>query len=243
MPRSLGTVLYNNFSKGLITEATGLNFPDNAVTESDNVVFERVGRVTRRLGYDVEAEAEAFYRGTGTTKGIIKEYLWESVAKNGGFTFLVLQLGSAVVFYEMGTDEALSQGMYQAGISLDLYKVTGAADTNEHPCVFAAGAGYLFITHPSCEPLLVQYDDETQEFTVSKIVIHARDFEGLEDSLGVDEQPTDLSTEHAYNLKNQGWFKRVRVGSVTNEAMGGVPPKASDPMAFIFASLTDVEDL
>jgi hypothetical protein len=32
-----------------------------------------------------------------------------------------------------------------------------------------------------------------------------RDFEGLDDELAVDEEPSTLSAEHHYNLKNQGW--------------------------------------
>lgn len=227
MARNLGTVLLNNFSRGLVTEATGLNFPDNAVTESDNVVFERVGRVSRRLGYDIEEYAETLGYGGDATSGILKEYLWQSVAKQGGFTFLVVQMGANIRFYEVGSGMSLSSGAIPLGIDLRDYKIPGSPDINTTPASFAAGAGYLFITHPSCNPILVEYDSDEDQFYQTHIKIYIRDFEGVEDGLAVDEQPEDLTPEHAYNLKNQSWYKDVRVGSVNNEPGGvNIPPNS-----------------
>ena len=37
-------------------------------------------------------------------------------------------------------------------------------------------------------------------------VIQVRDFEGVDDDLGNDEEPFTLSKEHHYNLLNQGWM-------------------------------------
>ena len=55
MARGSGTVVENNFVNGLITEATGMNFPENACISASNVVFKETGEVTRRLGYDYES--------------------------------------------------------------------------------------------------------------------------------------------------------------------------------------------
>jgi hypothetical protein len=54
VPQQLGTTTENNFTKGLITEATGLNFPENAATSTDNCQYTLIGDVTRRLGIDRE---------------------------------------------------------------------------------------------------------------------------------------------------------------------------------------------
>ncbi len=41
--------------------------------------------------------------------------------------------------------------------------------------------------------------------TTTQITVDIRDFEGLDDALENDEEPTVLSDNHSYNLKNQGW--------------------------------------
>ena len=48
MARSIGTTVENNFVNGLITEATGLNFPENACTDTLNCIFYDNGKVSRR---------------------------------------------------------------------------------------------------------------------------------------------------------------------------------------------------
>lgn len=218
MARNIGTVLVNNLSRGLITEATGLNFPDNAVTEAWNTVFERVGSVTRRRGFDLEAQAETL--AYDTTNGILKEFIWQSVALTGGFTFLVLQVGWNIHFFELSLNSALSAGVQPESIDLRDYRAPGANVNRHTPASFTAGAGYLFIAHPSCEPLIVRYNDVENVFEVAMITVQIRDHEGVEDGLAVNENPSTASTQHLYNLKNQGWYKPVRVGSANNETGG-----------------------
>lgn len=219
MARSVGTVLSNNLSRGLITEATGLNFPDNAVTETWNTVFEKMGRVTRRRGIDVESEAETMQYED--SDGVVREFLWNSVALNGGFTFLVVQIGWNIHFFELSANDALSAGIQPDSIDLRNYKAPGSGAIEHIPAGFSAGAGYLFVAHPSCSPVLVRYNDQDEVFEVAPIKILIRDFEGVPDDLGPSSNPASLSSAHHYNLKNQGWFKNVRVGTANNELGGG----------------------
>lgn len=220
MARQAGTVLNNNFSKGLITEATGLNFPDNAVTETWNNVFERIGSVIRRRGFDLEGSATTFVYDE--SDGILREFVWQSVALNGGFTFLVLQVGESVLFYELSSNSSLSAGQIPVGLDLKSYKAPGSAiDIRTTPASFASGAGYLFICHPACEPLVMYYDDEKNGFFVSPLNILVRDYEGVEDGVGLAEEPKDLTAAHNYNLFNQGWYKSVRVGQRSTGGDGG----------------------
>jgi hypothetical protein len=106
-------------------------------------------------------------------------------------------------------------------ILLTDYAAPGATEINLQPASFASGAGYLFITHPKCNPVLVRFNSDENTFEVAEITLYVRDFEGVTDNLGIAENPVDLSAEHYYNLKNQGWFKRVRTGANSNEAGGG----------------------
>lgn len=221
MPRNVGAVIGNNLSRGLITEATGMNFPENAVTDAENVVFNPTGSVERRKGFDIEGAAVA--ETYDSEDGVIKEFLWRSVAKTGGYSFLVMQRGDAIHFYEVTQHNSLSQNIRLEAIFLNDYKAPGASDIHLEPVSFASGAGYLFIAHPKCDPIMVQYNSDTDQFEQARVEIMIRDFEGVQDNLGIVENPVTLTDAHHYNLMNQGWNKEVRVGNVSNEIGSGGP--------------------
>jgi hypothetical protein len=220
MARSSGNVINNNFSKGVVTEATGLNFPENASTEAENVIFEAIGSVKRRLGFDVSLEAVPL--AYTNSVGPVKEFLWQSVANNGQFTYLVLQVGRMVYFKKL--DDNGGDINFDGDLdSIDIGDyATDVSEIAEHFCSFSSGAGFLFIAHPYCNPLLVRWNEDTSILQIAPIEIRVRDFVGVEDGLGFAENPSSLSTEHLYNLKNQGWFQSVRVGSTSNEIGTGV---------------------
>lgn len=203
MARSAGNVIENNFTRGLITEATGLNFPENAVTETWDCVFEPKGQVRRRLGIDLEDGANTVAQ---LTAGAIVEYLWEAVSQNGTRIFLVLQTGDAIGFYEMGSGQNLSGNIKDFGVDLTQYQTKSSTVFHEQPCAFASGNGRLFIVHPMANPVMVEYDEIEDDITETEITIKVRDFEGVEDDLEPAEEPSTLSAEHHYNLKNQGWY-------------------------------------
>lgn len=210
MPRSAGTVIENNFSKGLITEASAFNFPENAATETFDCVFEQVGQVRRRLGIDIESDAEVAVYTDPT--GVFVEFLWRAVARTGVFTFLVIQIGSSVAFYAINEGAPLSDGIKSFAVDLTAYLAPGAPDPSLEAASFASGNGRLFITHPSCNPVVVEYDEDEDELIKEEIVVKIRDFEGIEDGLEIDEHPETLTNEHLYNLQNQGWgLKDVRM--------------------------------
>jgi hypothetical protein len=206
MPRQAGDVIENKLIKGLITEATGLNFPEDAVTETWDCYFEPKGVVRRRLGIDIEAQGA---RVAQEEVGAIVEYLWHAVSLYGTKIFLVLQTGDVVGFYELYTEQNISNHKKDFAVDLRLYKTT-SGDTGNFAgtqCDFASGNGRLFITHPQTDPIMVKYSDTTDDITVTPIQLMVRDFEGVEDSLEPDEEPVSLTSLHHYNLKNQGWFK------------------------------------
>ena len=219
MPRNKGSVVVNTLSKGLITEATGLNFPEGAVTEADNVVFNRVGSVSRRKGFDTEENADtAPYT---PEDGVLREFLWSAVTAGGGLSFLVVQMGSLLRFYSFGVSGNVSLGLFDQTINLENYLTGGGDDVKNTPATFASGGGYLFVAHPFCDPLIVKWEEEEDTFYVSPVYPLVRDFEGLVTEDSPDINPTVLTTDHHYNLRNQGWHSEVLVGEVDNEVEGG----------------------
>jgi hypothetical protein len=207
MPRNAATQVVNNFTRGLITEATGLNFPEDACTETYNCIFHETGYMTRREGFDYETG----YTLNSVTRDddAIAEYMWDSVAGTGTLSFAVIQIGDIIHFFQVDEDGALSSNKKSFTVDLDTFKVSGSPAVNTEPCSFADGNGYLFVTHKYCEPFYISYNPDTDAITSSEITIKIRDFAGIIENVNVDNRPSTLTTTHKYNLYNQGWYVDV----------------------------------
>lgn len=223
MPRSSGTSVENNFSKGLITEATAMNFPENSVTETDNCIFSKDGTVIRRYGLDYESSYAVTNYSTlsvmsnaGTPSDyyenvVFTEYEWNTVGNSGALVFSVIQIGDRLSFFSVDSSNAISSNRKNFTVNLNTFHVGTAAtpagsDIAIVECSFASGFGYLFVTHPLCEPFYVSYDATGDTITSTQISIKTRDFERLDDTYEIDFRPSSLTTIHKYNLYNQGWY-------------------------------------
>lgn len=206
MPRQQGIHVENNFTRGLITEATGLNFPENACTDTDNCVFTQIGEVRRRLGIDFENNfiTEAVDRNGS----VVASFLWSNVAGEGSRVFVVVQVGSILYFYNTN-ENSLSNGLHATTIDITDFLAPNAPSPATVECQFTSGNGILFVTHPYLEAFRVSYDPDLDTLTDTQIDVEIRDFEGLDSGFAVDNRPTStlagLSAQHNYNLRNQGW--------------------------------------
>lgn len=215
MPRNVGVSVENNFTKGLITEVTGVNSPENSVVESLDVIYDRRGRAMSRKGFRNEPAAVDVSVATGVNSGPVRnEFLWETVAGLGSKAFLVAQIGSRLHFFEVSSNAPLSSGFKSFSVNLLAYKISSFSDSDvgSNLASFTTGKGYLFVAHPMCDPVFVKYNNSTDTITTTKINIQIRDLEGVNDGLRVDQRPTSLSVAHRYNLLNQGWYARIRRG-------------------------------
>lgn len=223
MPRSSAVTIENNFTRGLITEATAMNYPENSVVEADNCVFDKSGRVIRRYGVDYEdnysvstlddlgvmsnaVDPEDYYDSLTIT-----EYEWTTVGNDGSLSFAVVQIGDTLRFYEIDEDNTISPNLKTFSIDLTDFQVgTFSGDEGQfvaaEECSFASGRGYLIVTHPLCNPFYVEYDADADGITATAITITVRDFERIDDSIAIDNRPASLTDAHKYNLYNQGWY-------------------------------------
>lgn len=197
----------NNFTKGLVTEFTGLNFPENAATDCDNCEFTLVGNVTRRLGIDYEdhnADIGIDRSGQG-----VNTFKWNNAGGDGLTQVLVTQVGGSLLFWKSSdATEALplSRQQLSSTITLFNFRIAGVTFDETAECQFSDGNGYLFVYHPSCDPFYCTYNNGV--ITGNQITVKIRDFAGItEPGVDVSLRPTSLSNEHLYNLKNQGWSK------------------------------------
>lgn len=207
MPRSVAYAVENNFKNGLITEASGLNFPESACTNTYNCRFNNDGSVDRRFGFDFESDYVT--KTINRSNSVVVSYLWKNVAGNGDLSLLVVQVGATLYFYEV-TGNSVSTGAISSTIALTSFDASGAPDTSTLECQFSAGNGLLFVTHPYCDPFYVSYNTSTDTATGTAITVKIRDLQGdLADANAVDTRPTatlaGLNVNHKYNLYNQGW--------------------------------------
>lgn len=210
MTRNVGNFVENQFAKGLISEATGFNFPEQAVTETWDCRFLKTGEVQRRLGFNYEGGVSGVVAPNVFASGVQKSFLWKDVGTNGNLIFLVYQTGFRIIFFQADSSGNFSTGLKSFYLNLQNYKASDQrGNILEKECTFAYGDGKLFICHPYCDPIYVKYTDSTGTITTTRITLKIRDIDGLKDSLGVSERPTTLSTNHKYNLHNQGWGKSV----------------------------------
>lgn len=207
MPRAKQNKLYRTFTKGMITEAGYLTYPEDASVDELNVIISRKGNRTRRRGIDYQ-DGYVLNDLGATEDMVVNEHSWISVNNDPSVSFLVLQVGEKIHFFDMGGDDALSANKKSFVVDLNSYKINTAnlLDLQTVPAEFSSGFGLLFVAHKGIDPLSIEYKPATDTLEVIRIVIQIRDLEGVYDGLANDEEPNSLSTAHHYNLKNQGWL-------------------------------------
>lgn len=239
MTRSAGIAVENSFVRGLVTEATELNYPENSCTETFNCRFLRTGEVRRRKGVNFESSYTTFTLTGDALRSVsaVREYTWLGAGGDGGVTFVVIQIGQYLYFYRTRAD--LSAGKHATAIDLSTYAVSGVANPYEHACDFATGGGKLFVVGKHLEPFYVTYNVSADTLSATQLTIQVRDIQGdTADPYDVNERPTatvaTVNVSHLYNLYNQGWAEDVL-------RTDGTPPGVEqNPVDYWDANRTDI---
>lgn len=203
-----GNKVINTFVAGLITEAGPLTFPQNASLDESNCFLFRKGNRRRRKGVDFES-SYTLAPSTGLFDTVIQNKaigmnLWKSVAGSGNRNFVVIQMNKTLYFYDLSA-QALSAGLKSFTVDIGTKLAQGATDVALEPVSITSGKGVCFVVGKRIDPFFIQYSVATDSITVTSANLKIRDFDGLEDGLEPDAEPTVLSIKHDYNLKNQGW--------------------------------------
>jgi hypothetical protein len=214
MARAVANKLYRTFVKGLISEASELTYPENSTLAEDNCIIYRKGNRSRRLGFKLETDGavSSYYFDSLVSKDfVLKEYEWFAVANDSQINFIVRQMGRFLYFYD-ASNPVLSLGLKPFVVDLNQNLAPNQTNTDYTEVQMAAGKGYLFVAGEKIEPLIIEYDPDTDTLKTERIYIQIRDFKGVEDGLANDAEPTSLSVEHHYNLRNQGWVDPITSG-------------------------------
>ena len=196
---------YLTFVKGIITESNPLTNVENASTDEANFELKRDGSRRRRLGLDYEAGyalspdiAEEVF-----SEQSVSTYTWKSISGLSSANIVLVQTGATLYLYD-SDNSSISANSLSTSIDLSQYEVPGLR-AKDAEIEVSEVSGRLIICSPNIDPFYIFYDKESNNFTSRPFGLQIRDFVGLASGLLVDENPTTLSNEHNYNLKNQGW--------------------------------------
>ena len=215
MPKSKAHVEYNNFVGGLITEATDINFPENASLDELNFEYLRNGSRRRRLGLDYDDVTQNISMLDTNTGKHIQTYYWEGAGQFASADVLVVQMGKYIYFFSANETDTI-------GSRLDVYSVDDVLLDYwlldiDGPVDFASINGDLVaVTRENVNNniYVIEYGNEITITREEYYKLYTRDFWGvtaydgdtnLNLSNNINKRPISAAGTHIYNLRNQGW--------------------------------------
>ena len=202
MPRVAAEKQYNSFVKGLITEASPLTFPENAFSDGDNIVLNRTGSISRRLGLDYEdgyTKTNCGYASTTLLETERSFHKWNFAGGSSSVSLGVVRVKDKLYFLDM-TATSPSSSLKNGGAPITISGLNNARIETT-----PINNGLVIVSADLTRPVYLEYNIATDTVSQSNIAIKVRDFWGVEDDLDISTRPSSLSNQHQYNLLNQGW--------------------------------------
>ena len=228
MPRKQkAKVEYTQLTKGIITESSLLNAPENSSAAEMNMNFNADGTRSRRPGMDWvsgTANAMAFTADFTNANTTIDSFEWRHAGNDKDTNFLVVHLGDKLYFYDL--DAAYP------GTAASLEHTETLTIPNYSPSrnfFYTIAYGKLFVTTGTQYVLLFEWDENTSTISFTANRLKVRDIWGVDDGFAVDDRTGALSQQRQYNLRNQGWPTSMRcAGDITGT--GG--STLADPISY-----------
>lgn len=201
MPKQVAKAEIKSFIKGLITEASPLNFPPDASIDEENFNLNIDGSRNRRLGMDFESGyviRDTGYTDAALSRVGINSFNWSAAGGNVDKNFVVVQFGKRIDIFR--TDVSPISGVgYETSITLNsVYAGTKMSfAVVEGLLVIASNLDYLYV---------IEYN-ETTGFKSSTYRLLVRDQWGVYEGSSQNKnfRPVHPTENHIYNLRNQGW--------------------------------------
>lgn len=203
MPQNVTQKAVNTFIKGLITEAGELTFPPDASVDEINCDLRRDGSRRRRLGASVEASStlSTFTVGANT---LFHNGEWLNVGGQPGLTFLVVQVGATLYFYNKAS-LPYSGNQITGSVNLATYEVPGGAGAANSKCQFASINGALVVASAAINTFYVERNNDTEVLTSTQLSFKIRDFDWQGEVDEYSSSKTSPSAGRIYDTKNAGW--------------------------------------
>jgi hypothetical protein len=202
MPKQSIKLEFKNFIKGLITEASPVNFPPEASSAEENFQLHRNGTRDRRLGMGYETEY--VLRDSGLTDAQLAAtppitFEWRNVRGDSSLIFLVVKMYNDLWFFDLQASAVSGTTGYKGKLSSVF---TGSNDYS-----FASVDGRLVVVDGSGDVAIITYDGTNFSKEVRRIL--TRDVWGLEESTAREAdsslRSSTLTSAEWYNLYNQSW--------------------------------------
>lgn len=195
----------NTFTKGLITEAGELTFPEDASVDELNCDLRRDGSRRRRkaIKYEASYTLSSF---TLTQTGEVSSGSWYNVGGDGALEFIVVQNGSDLYFYDK-SDTPYSAMEDSETVDLTTYEVsTGSAAL--YKCSFTSVKGNLIVASSGINTILISRDNGTGVLTVTQISFRVRDFDWQSSipAFSTAIATGSVTDARKYDTYNAGWF-------------------------------------
>ena len=225
------------FNKGLLTEFSELNFPDEASIDELNCSLFKAGNRSKRKGIAFETGStpttQTYADGT-----LFHTTSWTNVGGNANLEYLVVQAGNKLRFYRKGSLPLSDGHVMESDISttpyiLDMtpYEYLGGLGASASKVEVASIDGNLVVVSPQIEPFFISRDSSDGTFSISSISFKIRDFGAYSDP---DEKlelvlDANVTPQRRYDTENAGWEGGPNdVGSAAlatyEAARGGLPP-------------------
>lgn len=234
---SFNQTVRTQFNKGLLTEFSELNFPEEASIDELNCDLFKAGNRTKRKGFNPEVGSSPV-SGPFQQGSLFHTTNWTNVGGDPSTEFLVVQSGGKLRFYRKG-DAPLSEqvvntsktsgAIYQ--LDLSPYSVSGGLGSDASKIDAASFNGDLVVVSPQINPIQIEYNTEDGVFKVTQIEFRIRDFEwqGPRENYSFTSLLNPAPSDRQYDTMNCGWSggpsdigDAVRNAYVT--AKGGWPP-------------------
>lgn len=234
MPKPSQKVELNTFVKGLISEASPLNFPPNASVDELNFELNRDGTRRRRFGMDEEVDAaNLWFNGfdTDTTKQSGHgTFIWTSVEGKVDREFVVRYVGNILIFCNLNA-RSISGGGYLNYLIIPQFPQTATLS-------FTSIDGKLVVAGGIDSIAQVSYNPDNNTFSYETYRIKVRDVWGIEtpgpyetdDMFRGSEGQTPIT--QIYNLQNQSWGVPRKNFVITILDPFGVTAKLQDPLQY-----------
>lgn len=190
-----------SFSKGIITEASPLTFPDNASINENNLVIENDGSRRRRYGMDYEPQYLTINTAQQVTPDLaFSSFPWKAPGGYAEIELLVVQTGSQLFMFNSTVRPISRQLVYSTDLGTSPDKVYS----------YAVADGLLVVATNTGTIRVFDWNGSAVTQSTGRLLI--RDLFGVQDVVsgedllsgsGISKRPTTITNAHTYNLRNQ----------------------------------------